>query len=41
MRKKKVNFLELVKINKEELLKDKIQIEKIEKRIDQKIISFK
>ncbi|WP_456278772.1 FbpB family small basic protein [Bacillus sp. AK128] len=41
MRKTKVNFMELVKKNKEELLKDKVQVEKIEKRVEQKIISFK
>ncbi|MBO1510741.1 FbpB family small basic protein [Metabacillus bambusae] len=35
---KKVSFIELMKRNKEELLKDKNQLEKIEKRIDQKYI---
>jgi Fur-regulated basic protein B len=35
---KKVSFVELMKKNKEELLKDKLLIEKIEKRIDQKYI---
>ncbi|QGQ47742.1 FbpB family small basic protein [Metabacillus sediminilitoris] len=33
---RKVSFVELMRKNKEELLKDKAQIEKIEKRIDQK-----
>jgi hypothetical protein len=35
---KKVSFIELMKKNKEELLKDKNELEKIEKRIDQKYI---
>jgi hypothetical protein len=35
---KKLSFMELMKRNKEELLKDKIQLKKIEKRIDQKYI---
>jgi Fur-regulated basic protein B len=37
---KKVSFVELMRKNKEELLKDKSQIEKIEKRIDQKYIKL-
>jgi hypothetical protein len=41
MRKPKVNLNELLKKNKEELLKDKVQIEKIERRVDEKISSFK
>ncbi|RSK28745.1 FbpB family small basic protein [Bacillus sp. HMF5848] len=41
MRKTKVNFTDLLKKNREELLKDKAQIEKIEKRIDEKIIQSK
>lgn len=41
MRKTKVNFTELIKKNKEELLKDKTLIEKIEKRVDEKISSVK
>ncbi|WP_257349781.1 FbpB family small basic protein [Pseudalkalibacillus decolorationis] len=36
MKKVKVSFSELIKENKEELLKDKAQIERIEKRIDAK-----
>ncbi|MBN6886264.1 Fur-regulated basic protein B [Cytobacillus horneckiae] len=36
MRKKKVSYIELVRKNKEELLKDRDQIEMIEKRIDAK-----
>jgi hypothetical protein len=41
MRKPKINFNELLKKNKEELLKDKVEIEKIEKRVDEKMSSFK
>ncbi|WP_223701660.1 FbpB family small basic protein [Sutcliffiella deserti] len=41
MRKTKVNFIELLKKNKEELLKDKVRIEMIEKRVDEKIMNFK
>ncbi|MBM7660098.1 hypothetical protein JOC85_000865 [Bacillus mesophilus] len=41
MRKPKININELLKKNKEELLKDKVLIEKIERRVDEKIISFK
>ena len=40
MRKSKVSIQELMKKNKEELLKDKIQLEKIEKRLDEKHISL-
>ncbi|MGM0875588.1 MAG: FbpB family small basic protein [Bacillota bacterium] len=36
---KKVSIVELIKRNKEELLKDKNQLDKIEKRIDQKYIN--
>ncbi|MDQ0273136.1 FbpB family small basic protein [Cytobacillus purgationiresistens] len=36
MRKKKVSYMELVRKNKEELLKDRNKIEMIEKRIDEK-----
>jgi hypothetical protein len=36
---KKVSMVELIKRNKEELLKDKNQLDKIEKRIDQKYIN--
>ncbi|WP_409293233.1 FbpB family small basic protein [Peribacillus sp. SCS-37] len=32
----KLSLTELVKINREELLKDKILLEKIEKRIDER-----
>ncbi|MGM7722655.1 FbpB family small basic protein [Bacillus sp. SA1-12] len=35
---KKMSFVELIKKNKEELLNDKKQLEKIEKRLDQKYI---
>ncbi|WP_316569430.1 FbpB family small basic protein [Neobacillus sp. YIM B06451] len=38
MKKVKLSFSELIKKNKEELLKDKAQIEKIEKRIDDKYV---
>ncbi len=34
MKKRRVNFLELVKKNKEELLKNQRELEKIELRID-------
>ncbi|HWO78726.1 MAG TPA: FbpB family small basic protein [Bacillus sp. (in: firmicutes)] len=36
MRKPKVDFLELVRKNKEDLLRDKEQIEKIEERIEER-----
>ena len=36
MRKAKVSLSELISKNKEELLKDKALIEKIEKRVDEK-----
>ncbi|WP_226669549.1 FbpB family small basic protein [Metabacillus litoralis] len=36
---KKMAMVELIKKNKEELLKDKLQLEKIEKRIDEKYSS--
>ncbi|WP_082306970.1 FbpB family small basic protein [Bacillus sp. FJAT-27245] len=39
MRKAKLSFSELLRKNKEELLKDKAQIEKIEKRIEEKYIN--
>lgn len=41
MRRTYVSLIELIKKNKEELLRDKVQIEKIEKRVEQKIISPK
>jgi hypothetical protein len=34
MKKKRINFIELVKKNKEELLKDPQQLAKIEERLD-------
>ncbi|WP_409304214.1 FbpB family small basic protein [Peribacillus sp. SCS-155] len=36
MKRKKLSFSELVKKNKEELLQDKLQLEKIEKKMDDK-----
>lgn len=36
---KKMSMEELIRKNKEELLKDKVQLEKIENRIDQKYMS--
>ncbi|MDZ5472817.1 FbpB family small basic protein [Bacillus sp. 31A1R] len=36
MKKTKVSITELIKKNKEELLKDKSRLEKIEKRIEEK-----
>ncbi|RFU60480.1 FbpB family small basic protein [Peribacillus glennii] len=39
MKKRKLSFSELMKINKEELLKDKEQLEKIEKRVDEKYVN--
>ncbi|MCA1041303.1 FbpB family small basic protein [Bacillus infantis] len=36
MKKKKSQFEELIRKNKEELLKDKREIEKIEKRLDER-----
>lgn len=36
MKKRKVSLQELIRKNKEELLKDKEAIEKIEKRVDEK-----
>ncbi|MCR2821267.1 FbpB family small basic protein [Lederbergia panacisoli] len=38
MRKAKVSLSDLISKNKEELLKDKALIEKIEKRVDEKYI---
>lgn len=35
---KKISMVELIKKNKEELLKDKDQLEKIEKRLEQKYV---
>lgn len=36
MRKEKISFLDLMRKNKEEILKDKSKLEKIEKRIEEK-----
>jgi Fur-regulated basic protein B len=36
MKKKKMNFIELIKKNKEELLKDPQQLAKIEERLDER-----
>ncbi|WP_157452390.1 FbpB family small basic protein [Bacillus sp. J33] len=36
MKKKKLSLVEMIKENKEELLKDRRQLEKIEKKIDDK-----
>ncbi|MFE8702868.1 FbpB family small basic protein [Cytobacillus sp. FJAT-54145] len=41
MKKMKVSMIDLIKKNKEEILKDKLQIEKIEKRIDDKHLKVK
>lgn len=41
MKKAKPNLMDLLKKNKEELLKDKELIEKIERRVDEKIINIK
>lgn len=41
MRRAKVRFSDLIRKNKEEILKDKVQIEKIEKRIEEKYIKEK
>jgi hypothetical protein len=38
MRREKISFLNLMKKNKEEILKDKKKLEKIEKRIEEKYI---
>ncbi|CAG9609971.1 FbpB family small basic protein [Pseudoneobacillus rhizosphaerae] len=38
MRKEKISFLNLMEKNKEEILKDKKKLEKIEKRIEEKYI---
>jgi hypothetical protein len=38
MKKAKVSFLELLKQNKDEILKDKKKLENIEKRIEEKYI---
>lgn len=36
MKRMKMSFSELMQKNKDELLKDKLQLEKIEKRVDEK-----
>jgi Fur-regulated basic protein B len=41
MKKVKMSFAELIKRNKEELLKDQQLLEKIEKRIDEKYTKIK
>jgi hypothetical protein len=38
VRKEKISFLDLMKKNTEEILKDKKKLEKIEKRIEEKYI---
>jgi hypothetical protein len=38
VRKEKISFLDLMEKNKEEILKDKKKLEKIEKRIEEKYI---
>jgi hypothetical protein len=38
MKKSKLSFLELMKKNKDEILKDKKKLENIEKRIEEKYI---
>ena len=39
--KKKLSLHELIRINKEEILKDKEVIEKIEKRVEEKYLKSK
>ena len=41
MKKRSVSLHELIRINKEEILKDKEVIEKIEKRVDEKYLKSK
>ncbi|PLT30770.1 FbpB family small basic protein [Peribacillus deserti] len=41
MKKKKLSLSQLVKKNKEELLQDKVQLEQLERRIDDKYVSYK
>ncbi|WP_338657127.1 FbpB family small basic protein (plasmid) [Sporosarcina psychrophila] len=41
MKKRKVSLRELIRINKEELLKDKEAIKEIEKRVDEKYLKSK
>ncbi|MBU8880400.1 FbpB family small basic protein [Bacillus sp. FJAT-29790] len=36
MKRKKLSFAELIRRNKEELLRDRAQLEKIEKRLDER-----
>ncbi|MDQ0219744.1 FbpB family small basic protein [Peribacillus cavernae] len=40
MKKMRTSFSELMRKNKEELLKDKLQLEKIEKRLDDKHVKI-
>lgn len=41
MKKKKVSYSELIRRNKEELMKDEARLEKIEKRIEDKYATSK
>ncbi|MCT2534200.1 FbpB family small basic protein [Aquibacillus koreensis] len=41
MNKKKISFDDLIKKNKEELLKDKVMLEKIEQKIEAKHVGQK
>ena len=41
MKKAKVSISDLIKQNKEEIMKDQARLEKIEKRIDEKYINSK
>jgi hypothetical protein len=41
MKKPKIPFTELIKKNKEELLKDREELAKIEKRVDEKYTKVK
>lgn len=41
MTRKKVTLSDLIRKNKEELLRDSVQLEKIEKRLDDKIVKAK
>jgi G3E family GTPase len=41
MKKKQVSYSELIRRNKEELMKDEARLEKIEKRIEDKYVASK
>ncbi|URM32764.1 FbpB family small basic protein [Cytobacillus firmus] len=41
MKKAKISFAELIKKNKEEMLRDQAMLEKIEKRLDEKYTKVK